>query len=214
MLVRRASLSRFAKQGPCHTIVLANCGFGRTRREARATKVGRARLACLMLIPQQPASSSSRSARVRSRPSTARAHMRCALRHDRHALDCDSCGAWALCRPRGCQRSNPAMADSKHGALAKARTRDSQIQDCDGCPGGGRTAKSDGRAAVLRTDVPSTRPLSRLRSATRKLWYPPRDLSPAVSTGEPRLVVVAPRLRRDSVATGVVAGARITSTDM
>src|SRR5437667_6636143 len=32
-------------------------------------------------------------------------------------------------------------------------------------------------------------------------------------TGEPRLVVVAPRLRRDSVATGVVAGAR-SSTDM
>jgi len=54
-----------------------------------------------------------------------------------------------------------------------------------------------------RTAVPSTGPLSRLRSATRKLWYPPRDLGPAVSTGEPRLVVVAPRLRRDSVATGV-----------
>ena len=32
-------------------------------------------------------------------------------------------------------------------------------------------------------------------------------------TGEPRLVVVAPRLRRDSVATGGVAGAR-SSTDM
>jgi aspartyl-tRNA(Asn)/glutamyl-tRNA(Gln) amidotransferase subunit A len=34
------------------------------------------------------------------------------------------------------------------------------LKDCSG----GRTAKSDGRAAVLRTDVPSTGPLSRLRS--------------------------------------------------
>jgi hypothetical protein len=125
----------------------------------------------------------------------------------------DRCGVRALRRGGAGRRPAPGEAyRSFHPAAGHRGGRRGPVIRT--VRGGGRTAKRDGRAAMPRTDVPSTGPLSRLRSATRKLWYPPRDLSPEVSSGEPRLVVVAPRLRRDSVATGVVAGARITSTDM